>query len=441
MTSLQSISGSLLYYLIGIIAILLMIGQTAELFQAIRYRRISLPFLREMPREGRRVEVSAAILISVLNFLLSFALLVVIMDFAMTRFIAPEDEWKFLPFEWALFAQPWLWIVCGELIGIAVLILLFRSNFKYRNEHLTPDAIRQTVDLLPAGICISDEKGTVLLSNLKMNAICRELTGNMLSDANRFTAQIEADGEEQNNRYFVKLRSGTVCQFVQSALTESGREYNCLTAIDVTERYRVTEELKAKNAHLQEIKRRMQAVSDLSGDMFVAQEEAAARAALHNQLGQVLLMGRHYLEHPADTDANLVYITTTQMNAFLLGEYKEPTGQKDDLLTEVLWMARSIGVTVNINGSLPEHASARTILAHAIQECVANCVKHAKGDRLMVTISDKEIVITNNGKPPKGEIAESGGLLSLRRSVEEAGGTMTVKSQPEFMLTIQPNIP
>lgn len=424
MTSLQSISGSLLYYLIGIISILLMIGQTAELFQAIRYKR-----------EKKHL------IVSLINSLLCFALLIVMMDFAMTRFISPEDEWKFLPFEWALFSQPWLWIVCGELICTVILILLFRSDFKYRKKHLTPDAICQTVDLLPAGICISDKKGTVLLSNLKMNAICRELTGHLLSDANRFTAQIEAEGEKQNDRIFVKLQSGKVCQFVQSALTESGREYNCLTAIDVTERYRVTEELKAKNAHLQEIKRRMQAVSDLSGDMFVAQEEAAARAALHNQLGQVLLMGRHYLEHPDDTDANLVYITTMQMNAFLLGEYKEPTGHKDDLLTEVLCMARSIGVTVNINGSLPEQSSALTILAHAIQECAANCVKHAKGDRLMVTISDKEIVITNNGKPPKGEIAESGGLLSLRRSVEEAGGTMTVQSQPDFMLTIQPNIP
>ena len=419
MTSLQSISGSPLYYLIGIISILLMIGQTAELFQAIRYRRDKIHLI-----------------VSVVNFLLSFALLIVMMDFAMTRFISPEDEWKFQPFEWELFALPWLWSVSGELIGTAVLILLFRGDLRYRKEHLTPDAIRQTVDLLPAGICISDDKGTVLLSNLKMNAICRELTGHMLSDANRFTAQIEANGEEQNNRFFVKLRSGTVCQFEKSILTESGREYNCLTAIDVTERYRVTEELKVKNAHLQEIRRRMQAVSVLSGDMFVAQEEAAARAALHNQLGQVLLMGRHYLEHPDDTDANLVYITTTQMNSFLLGEYKEPTEHKDDLLTEVLWMARSIGVTVDINGDLPEQASQRTILAHAIQECAANAVKHAHGDRLNVTLSENEIVITNNGKPPKGEIAESGGLLSLRRSVEEAGGTMTVQSRPEFRLTL-----
>ena len=419
MTSLQSISGSLLYYLIGIFVILLMIGQTAELFQTFRYKR-----------EKKHL------IVSVINFLLCFALLIVIMDFAMTRFISPEDECKYRSFEWALFAQPWLWIVCGELICTVVLILLFLSDVKFRNTHLTPDAIRQTVDLLPAGICISDDKGTVLLSNLKMNAICRELTGHLLSDANRFTAQIEAEGESQNDRTFVKLRSGTVCQFVQSALTESGREYNCLTAIDVTERYRVTEELKAKNAHLQEIKRRMHAVSDLSGDMFVAQEEAAARAALHNQLGQVLLMGRHYLDHPDDTDANLVYITTTQMNSFLLGEYKEPTEHKEDLLTEVLWMVQSIGVTVELHGSLSEQASKRTILAHAIQECAANTVKHAGGDRLNVTLSENEIVITNNGKPPKGEIAESGGLLSLRRSAEEAGGTMTVQSLPEFKLSL-----
>ena len=420
MTSLQSISGSLLYHLIGIFVILLVIGQTAELFQAIRYKR-----------DKRHL------IVSVINLLLCFALLTVIMDFAITRFISPEDEWKYRAFEWALFELPWILYAGTELLSLAVMVLLFGSNVKYRNTYLTPDAIRQTVDLLPAGICISDKNGTVLLSNLKMNAICRELTGHLLSDANRFTAKIKADGEEQNGKTFVRLHSGTVCQFEQSILTESGKGYNCLTAIDVTERYRVTEELKAKNAHLQEIRRRMQAVSDLSGDMFVAQEEAAARAALHNQLGQVLLMGRHYLEHPDDTDANLVYITTTQMNAFLLGEYKEPKNEQNDLLTEVLWMARSICVTVDINGSLPEQASARTILAHAIQECAANTVKHAHGDRLNVTLGEHEIVITNNGKPPKGVIAESGGLLSLRRSVEEAGGTMTVQSLPEFMLTIQ----
>ena len=298
MTSLQAISGSLLYYLIGVVAILLVIGQAAELFQSIR-----------MKRKKMHLTISA------LNMLLCLMLFMVLIDFCQSRIVSPEDYLLYRPFQTALFAQPWLLYAGIELLSVGVLILLFCGDLRYRNDHLTSDAIRDTVDLLPAGICISDEKGTVLLSNLKMNEVCRELTGHLLSDANRFMKQIEADGEQQNDRTFVKLPNGTVCQFERKPLTESGREYACQIAIDVTERYRVTEELKAKNEHLQEIRRRMQAVSDLSGDMFVAQEEAAARAALHNQLGQVLLMGRHYLQHPDATDANLVYITTTQMNA------------------------------------------------------------------------------------------------------------------------------
>ncbi len=50
---------------------------------------------------------------------------------------------------------------------------------------------------------------------------------------------------------------------------------------------------------------------------------------------------------------------------------------------------------------------------------------------------ERRITITNNGKPPKSPIAESGGLLSLRRGVEEAGGQMIVQSLPAFSLTLR----
>ena len=55
----------------------------------------------------------------------------------------------------------------------------------------------------------------------------------------------------------------------------------------------------------------------------------------------------------------------------------------------------------------------------------------------MIDISDTGIVITNNGRPPKGTIAESGGLLSLRRKIEAMGGTMLIESDPAFALHIQ----
>lgn len=80
------------------------------------------------------------------------------------------------------------------------------------------------------------------------------------------------------------------------------------------------------------------------------------------------------------------------------------------------------------------------LLAQVIQECAANTVKHAEGDRIDLLPEEKDgswiVRITNNGRPPKGPVAESGGLLSLRRHMEEAGGTMSVESTPAFALTL-----
>ena len=125
-------------------------------------------------------------------------------------------------------------------------------------------------------------------------------------------------------------------------------------------------------------------------------------------------------------------------------------------------MAGSIGVAVELRGEAPkedqspEERRIRSLLAQAIRECAVNAVKHAGGDRLCVEITEiskntddldntnntenKEsilVAITNNGKPPKGPIAESGGLLSLRRSVESAGGEMRVESSPNFLLILR----
>ena len=46
------------------------------------------------------------------------------------------------------------------------------------------------------------------------------------------------------------------------------------------------------------------------------------------------------------------------------------------------------------------------------------------------------LCITNNGAPPKAEIKEGGGLSSLRRRIEKAGGTVTVHSLPVFVLEV-----
>ncbi len=213
-----------------------------------------------------------------------------------------------------------------------------------------------------------------------------------------------------------------------------------MNAVDVTERYRITEELREKNVHLQEIRRRMKEAADLSAEMFVKQEEANARTALHNELGQVLLLGRYYIEHPDTTDAAMVSLMTKQMTSFLLGENRVLETEAEDGHQRAVQMAGNIGVTVEIQGDLPKEGPTGALLASAIRECAVNTVKHAEGDKLFVKITENAksvfITITNNGKPPKGPIYESGGLLSLRHSVKAADGQMIVQSHPSFCLTL-----
>ena len=132
-----------------------------------------------------------------------------------------------------------------------------------------------------------------------------------------------------------------------------------------------------------------------------APKEAAARSALHNELGQVLLMGRHYIEHPESTDRAMVALMTRQMNRFLLGESETTRPPEEDALRQAIRLAESIGVTVALSGEAPQEASLRALLAQAIRECAANTVKHAEGDRIEVALGE-----SGQGLPRRGTCPE-----------------------------------
>ncbi|MBQ3264429.1 MAG: hypothetical protein IJH07_01500 [Ruminococcus sp.] len=378
--------------------------------------------------------------LSACNLIFGFMLFTMLMDFA--RYTEkPEMHGALLAFQKSLYHMPWLICAAAEAASAVILGICLIAAARHRSSHLSADDIREAINRMPEGIAVSATDGTVLLSNLKMNELNRLLTGRALYNIGRLWQTVTEGGEEQSGRYLIPTAKGSVWMFAREPLLIGEREYSRLTASDVTERYRIIEELRRNNAHLLELRSRMKAVTDLSGDMFIAQEESAARVALHNQLGQVLLMCRHYFEHEQDSDPVMVYMTTRQMNLFLLGEAEEPIREQGDDLQQALSMTQSIHVKAELTGGVPQNETARGILAMAIRECAANTVKHAEGDTLYADIqrkgSDFVFTLKNNGKAPKDVVTESGGLLSLRKSVEAAGGEMRIESLPHFILTIR----
>ena len=97
-------------------------------------------------------------------------------------------------------------------------------------------------------------------------------------------------------------------------------------------------------------------------------------------------------------------------------------------------------MTVLTEGTLPSGGTAGEIAAAAVHECLTNTIRHAKGDLLHVRAEKKNgrtvLTLTNSGLKPCGPIAEKGGLGSLRRLAERAGGTMEIAYTPEFRLTV-----
>lgn len=420
MTGLIDIAGTWIWYVICVAALILFVGSLAVLFS----------FLMDK----RRV---APVIIVLLNLLMTGLVIVVLMDCG--KYFS--DQRVYRAFQIAMFEVPYQIYLMVELISCIALFAMVIEGAKYRTDNVTPDSIQQAIDALPDGISISSKDGLVRLSNLKINTLSRALTGKVLTNAELFWDTVIKNGKEQGGSYLVDLPDNEVWLFTKEDLRIDDADYDQITSMNVTERYKIIRELEEKHGHLQDIRRRMKEVSDLSGDMFIAQEEADARAALHNQLGQVLLMGRYFINHQDITDPKMVYAATRQMNQFLLGEAKEPYQGEEDSIVQAVSMAGSIGIKVVMNGPAPENNDVRKILSKAITECAANTIKHAEGNTVTIDMSADNgrtlISITNNGKPPKGEITESGGLLSLRRDVENLGGSVQIESEPEFNLIMR----
>ena len=421
MTPLRIIYPAGLGVVMSFAAVILMIGQLFNTIHAIHQYR-------------SRYAVVANILLAVGNLVLLIFLLDFI--FRLPKYKAHYYSEAVLRF----YELPWGAVLFMELLSSGFILLSLYNNVRYGRLHVTPGAVKETIDLLPAGVCFANQKGVPVIVNLKMHEFSRLLTGSRLTDTGLFRELIRKMGKEQNGQFLVSCPDGTVFLWAESEILLEGRRYDQMTATDVTEPFRITRELQDKNEKLLDIQKRIRMVSELSGDMFVAEEESQARAALHNQMGQVLLAGRHFLEHPESSDARFIYLATQQMNAFLLGEAESMDNQELENVEMAVKMAHNIGVTVLLKGEIPEEETVQTFLSLAIRECAANTVKHAGGDQVRVKVYGEgeriRVRITNNGASPKAEVTESGGLLSLRRQVEKAGGFMKVESFPAFALEL-----
>ena len=322
-------------------------------------------------------------------------------------------------------------LIAAEVLSAGYLAWAIQRMIRFRRENLTPLAVKETIDLLPAGVAMAEEDGRVVFANLTMNKVSRSLTGRVLTDIKPLLAL--------GTRATIP-NSSRVWQFASDTTEENNKTYIRLVATDISAQAEINAELQAKHDKLTEINRRLDIFNRNAERIIISQELLTARMQVHNETGHILLASRHYMEHPEAVNETEFLHTLKLTNAHLLNEYETDDTERDEL-SEAIGMASEIGVKVKLNGMIPESGTPRSILAAAINECTTNIRKHADGDQLSVNTetAGKTITftLTGNGKAPAGTITETGGLASLRTLTEKEGGTMEIEAKPDFTLTIR----
>ncbi|MBQ4110751.1 MAG: hypothetical protein IJC74_07710 [Clostridia bacterium] len=333
------------------------------------------------------------------------------------------------------------------LLVIVVLSMIYSlwallSETRVRKT-ISKNSIKDAFDNLPTGVCFFNAAGLPVLCNRMMQRISFSVCGKDL----QFITEIEEwfyddftpmSGVKKLNRTFI-LPDGKAWHIIKRSFdNESGNAYTQFIAADVTELYKKREEVMQETEHLRNVQEELQRLS--ANVVAVTREEEIlnTKMRVHDEMGRCLIAAQKYLKDENKKDIP-DSIATSWQRAVSMIKYNNDTPD-EDMLLQIRKTCEFVKLGFVMTGKLPDIANVAYILTCAVRECVTNAVRYAEATELYADFSENEncwgVTLTNNGKLPDGEITEGGGLSSLRKRVERAGGQMRVESFPVFKLTV-----
>lgn len=340
-----------------------------------------------------------------------------------------------------------IWIfLAGMSLLIICLCLLVRNEILTCRKNISAWSVKETMDDVPCGVCVSDSWGRIVLSNKKMRELSRMLTGVVLQnyedlkqvlDGNKSVQGVTRLSPENGVLY---LPNGTVWMFQNYMLTEEEvAGYLQTVAFDVTEIYFNSEKIRMKNEKLELLNQKLKKMYEQIDESIREQETLKMKMQVHDSFGRSLLTIRRMLEGNKEPDYMKNQLEILKQSVYILSGITQDDTEKQ--YEESIKHAEKLGVSVEIEGELCDEHQVALITDKAIRECVTNCIRHAHGSRVYVqshkTREGWKVCITNDGERPKEGSREGGGLSALREVVERDGGEMTTKFEPEFLLVLK----
>ena len=318
---------------------------------------------------------------------------------------------------------------------------LLRSSKK--TAVINNTSVKESFDNLPTGVCFFNESGLPVLCNLAMHRFSFAVSGKdvqFITDLEECLAEDFAPlkGVTKDGKAFV-LTDGRVLQLERNIVTyEDGSRYVQFIAPDVTDLYKTHSELAEENAQLRKVQTDLQRLSANVVTVTREEEILNTKMRVHDEMGRCLVAAQKYLREGGGNGVTDQVVSSWQRAVSMLRYNNEPADE--DMLSQIRKTCDSIKLKLIQTGSLPKEEDAAYILACAVRECVTNAVRYAGATELYADFTETDtiatVIIANDGKAPDNEIIEGGGLSTLRRRVERAGGVMMMQSRPQFKLTV-----
>ncbi len=369
------------------------------------------------------------------------AVSVVLLLFNATLYVLMQIDSRITGTEHSLHL-PYVLAFLVTLLSLAFSVWFFLNETKNRKT-INNTSIKEAFDNLPTGVCFFNEVGLPVLCNRTMQRFSFAVCGKDVQFVTDLQSCLEngfvpSEGVTRDGKVFT-LYGGTAWQLEKRTISDGKQGYYTqFIALDVTDLHNSRVELTEENIELRRVQAELKRLSANVVAITREEEILNTKMRVHDEMGRCLVEAQKYLRDDGDESIPESVVHSWRRAVSML-KYNNETDD-DDMMAQIIKTCESLKIDFIQTGKLPEEEKTAYILTCAVRECVTNAVRYADASELYAEFTETEDIATvsvfNNGNKPDGVIVEGGGLSTLRRRVERAGGTMSVHSIPEFRLTV-----
>lgn len=350
-----------------------------------------------------------------------------------------------------IFTLPFMESVFGKEYYLSLIfstmLLLLRAiaqltQLRYElNTGLTRVAMKEAFDAFPQPLAIGTSKGRIELMNQAMRQLILENDFEVedladLKNKLEFKSELLPGPPEIH----ALREEDKVLQIQSERFNAPQKSYQLLLLKDISNEAELIDELKLKNAELQDSNDQLSLLLSQTEDIVTERERTRLRNRIHDVMGQRLSILHLYIQQKEDGKAPALSKVTELLDSMMEDLTRSAKTEIAASVEQIREAAELVGVQFNFSGRLPEESKLKRLFLNIMREAVTNAIRHAQATKveaqLLETEDEYNLLITNDGRSPQFPITEGDGLKGMRFQLESLDGKLEIPEKEQFEIRV-----